>query len=66
MEIDLQNFESSDFKWYDLSIVQREVGGGRTDCGQIDVIGEHPDAKTLIVSGLNQESFEYYRRGYLL
>lgn len=59
MEIDLQNFESSDFKWYDLSIVQREVGGGRTDCGQIDVIGEHPDAKTLIVSGLNQESFEY-------
>lgn len=59
MEVDLRNFESSDSKWYDLSIVQREVGGGKTDCGQIDVSGEHPDAKSLIVSGLNQESFEY-------
>jgi hypothetical protein len=32
------------------------VGGGTTDIGQIDVIREHPNAKSLIVSGLDQEA----------
>ena len=49
---------------YDLSIVQDEVGGGTTDIGQIDVIREHPNAKSLIVSGLDQETFEYLIENY--
>ena len=49
---------------YDISIVQDEVGGGKTGSGQIDVIREHPNAKSLIVSGLDQEAFEYLIENY--
>ena len=59
MEVNLSNFETSNFDLFDISIVQKEVGGGTTKKGQLACIEEHSDAKSLIVSGLNQESFEY-------
>lgn len=59
MKINLTNFETSDFSSFDVSIVQRDVGGGKTEKKDIDCLAEYPTAKSLIISGLNQECFEY-------
>lgn len=61
MKINLSNFNSSatTAKLYDISIIQKEIGGGTTGIEQLKCIEKFPDAKSLIVSGLNQESFEY-------
>lgn len=59
MKINLSNFETSDVSLFDVSIVQRDVGGGKTEKEDIDCLEEYPTAKSLIISGLNQECFEY-------
>lgn len=59
MKINLSNFETSDTSLFDVSIVQRDVGGGETKKEDIDYLAECPKAKSLIISGLNQECFEY-------
>ena len=64
MKINLSNFETSDTSLFDFSIVQRDVGGGKTGKEEIDRLAEHPAAKSLIISGLNQECFEYLIRNY--
>lgn len=64
MKIDLSNFETSNFSLFDVSIVQRDVGGGKTKKEDIDCLAEYPTAKSLIISGLNQECFEYLIRRY--
>lgn len=64
MKINLSNFEKSDLSLYDVSIVQREIDGGKTEIKDIDCLSEYPKAKSLIVSGLNQEAFEYLIRRY--
>ncbi len=64
MKIDLSNFETSNFSLFDVSIVQKDVGGGKTKKEDIDCLAEYPTAKSLIISGLNQECFEYLIRRY--
>ena len=59
MKVNLSNFEISDRTLFDVSIIQNEIGGGKTELDQLKHIEEYPNAKSLIVSGLNQESFEY-------
>lgn len=58
-QVNLSNFESSNRSLFDLYIVQNEIGGGVTTIEELERIGEYPDAKSLIISGLNQETFEY-------
>ena len=57
--ITLDNFEKVDE--YELSLVpeDNDVGGGRITKEEIDNIREFPNAKSLKISGLNQENFEY-------
>ena len=64
MKINLSNFETSDVSLFDVSIVQRDVGGGKTEKEDIDCLEEYPTAKSLIISGLNQECFEYLIKHY--
>ena len=64
MKINLSNFETSDISLFDVSIVQKDVGGGKTKKEDIDCLAEYPTAKSLIISGLNQECFEYLIRYY--
>lgn len=64
MKVNLSNFEKYSDDLFDLSIVQRDVGGGTTSIEQIDIIQEYPNAKSLIISGLDQESFEYLIQQY--
>ena len=57
--ITLDNFEKIDE--YELCLVpeDNDVGGGRITKEEIDIIHDFPDAKSLKISGLNQENFEY-------
>lgn len=59
MKVDLSNFETADRTLFDVCIIQNEIGGGTTEIEQLERIEEYPNARSLIVSGLNQESFEY-------
>lgn len=49
MKINLSNFETSDVSLFDVSIVQRDVGGGKTEKEDIDCLEEYPTAKSLII-----------------
>lgn len=64
MKINQSNFESSDASLFDVSIVQKDIGGGKTTKEDIDRLAEYPTAKSLKISGLNQESFEYLIERY--
>lgn len=65
MAIDLSNFTNSNQSLFDIAIVQRGVDGGVSERSDIERIAEYPNAKSLMISGLNQETFEYliYRFG---
>ncbi len=60
MKVNIKNFEENSEGLFDLSIVQGEVGGGVTSKAQIDGIQDHPNAKSLMISGLEQDTFEYF------
>lgn len=64
MKINLSNFETSNISLFDVSLVQKGVGGGKIKKEDIDYLAEYPTAKSLIISGLNQECFEYLIRHY--
>lgn len=66
MKINIDNFEAFNNELYDLVIVpmDNDVGGGRLEKEEIDIIKKCPNAKSLKVSGLNQETFEYLIRNY--
>ena len=64
MKINLSNFENHRDNLFDLTIVQKDVGGGITSIEEIDIIQEYPNAKSLIISGLKQETFEYLIQNY--
>lgn len=59
MSVNVSNFEETDFSVFDVSLVQREVGGGKTEKEEIDRLADYPEAKSLIISGLEQTAFEY-------
>lgn len=66
MKINIDNFECLENELYDLIIVpiNNDVGGGKITKDEIDIIKEYPDAKSLKISGLNQETFEYLIDNY--
>ena len=64
MKVNIFNFEKSNRDLFDLSIVQDDVSGGVTSKEQIDTIQKYPNAKSLMISGLNQDSFENLIKRY--
>lgn len=47
-----------------VSLIQRGVSGGRIAKNEIDVIREFPDATEIAISGLTQDTFEYFVENY--
>jgi hypothetical protein len=47
-----------------VSLIQRGVSGGRITKDEIDVIREFPDATEIAISGLTQDTFEYFVERY--
>lgn len=62
MVINLNNFSST--KDYDIDLRQKDVGGGKITKEQIDAIKKYPNAKSIIISGLEQKTFEYFISKY--
>lgn len=62
--INMDNFDSPSFDIYDLNLVQKEVDGGTLSIEQIDSIRDFPDSKSIIISGLKQDTFEYFINTY--
>ena len=66
MKINLTNFDDHSRDLYDLVLVPMDIdiGGGRITKSEIDVIQNFPSAKSIWISGLNQETFEYLIENY--
>ena len=62
--IDLNNFTQSARENFDLDLLQGEVDGGVISREQIDEIEKNPKAKSIIISGLKQDTFDYFVRKY--
>ena len=62
--INLSNFDSPVFENYDINLVQKEVDGGMISREQIDGIREFAGAESIVISGLNQENFDYFVNTY--
>lgn len=63
--VDIGNFTSASFENFDIDLVQNEVGGGTVSTGQIDeAIWNNPDARSIVISGLKQDTFEYFIKQY--
>ncbi|HIX68119.1 MAG TPA: hypothetical protein H9735_08405 [Candidatus Anaerostipes excrementavium] len=62
--INMDNFDSPSFDIYDICLVQKEVDGGTISTKQIDTIRNFPDSKSIIISGLKQDTFEYFINTY--
>ena len=62
--ITMDNFDSSSFELYDINLVQKEVDGGTISIEQIDTIRDFPDSQSIIISGLKQDTFEYFVNTY--
>ena len=63
--VDIGNFSCISFEIFDINLVQKEVDGGCISVDQIDeTIGNKPDAKTIVISGLRQDTFEYFVKTY--
>ena len=64
MKVNINNYDWPSFKLYDLNLVQKEVGGGIISKEQIDSIRNFPKAESIIISGLKQDTFEYFVHNY--
>ena len=66
MKINLTNFDDHSRDLYDLVLAPMDIdiGGGRITKSEIDVIQDFPSAKSIWISGLNQETFEYLIENY--
>ena len=62
--IDKTNFNSSSFECFDINLVQKEVDGGNIQKEQIDTIKNYPEAKSIVISGLKQDTFLYFIQKY--
>ena len=63
--VDIGNFTSASFENFDIDLVQNEVGGGTVSIEQIDeAMGNNPDAGSIVISGLKQDTFEYLIKQY--
>lgn len=62
MSINNDNFSSTD--GYDIDLRQEDVSGGKITIEQIDTIKQYPEAKSIIISGLEQKTFDYFINKY--
>jgi hypothetical protein len=62
--IDITNFTEPIHNEFDINLCQKDVGGGIISYEQIDEIEKFTDAKTIIISGLKQDTFEYFVTRY--
>ena len=63
--IDITNFTSSTPDNFDINLLQKEVDGGAVSVNQInECLEANPTAKTIIISGLKQEEFDYFIQTY--
>ena len=63
--VDKGNFTSSSFDIFDINLVQKEVDGGSVSIDQIDeAVGNNSNAKSIIISGLKQDTFDYFVKKY--
>ena len=62
--IDISNFTKHSFDNFDINLCQKEVDGGEISFEKIDEIRMHPEAKSIIISGLKQDTFEYFVNEY--
>ena len=58
--INITNFTSHNLESFDINHCQKEVDGGIISFEQIDEIRKYPKAKSVIISGLKQDTFEYF------
>ncbi len=47
-----------------MSLVQKDVSGGRTSVDQIDELKKYPHISEIKISGLKQDTFEYFVKTY--
>jgi hypothetical protein len=47
-----------------LSLIQRDISGGRINRQEIDTISQYPSAIEIAISGLTQDTFEYFVEKY--
>src|SRR5574339_36997 len=57
------NPQSADKSTY-LSLIQRNISGGRIKKQDIDTIREFPNATEIAISGLTQDTFDYFVENY--
>ena len=63
--VDIGNFSSTSFENFDINLVQKEVDGGSMSVDQIvEAIGKTPNASSIVISGLKQDTFEYFIERY--
>ena len=63
--VDIGNFSSASFELFDINLVQKEVDGGSLSADQIDeAVRNNPDARSIVISGLKQDTFDYFVRRY--
>ena len=63
--VDIGNFSSSSFEIFDINLVQKEVDGGSVSVEQIDdAMCNNPNARSIVISGLKQDAFEYFIKKY--
>lgn len=62
MEININNFR--DAEAYDIDLRQEDISGGSITKEQIDIIKQYPEAKSVVISGLDQNAFEYFISTY--
>lgn len=64
MKFSVDNFEDAPFENYDLDLRQKEVGGGQISIEQIDSIKNFPDAKSIAISGLQDDTLAHFVEHY--
>lgn len=73
MNYSFESFVSGRFDWDPqenrhtclwLREVNMDIGGGKIGIPDIDVLSEYPDVDTVTISGLSQETFEYFIQKY--
>ncbi len=62
--ITIENFDSRAFDEHDINLVQKEIDGGTISIEQIDIIKKYPCAKSIVISGLKQDTFDYFVNTY--
>ncbi|SRR6266498_620907 len=57
------NSKSADKNTY-LSLIQRDISGGRIKRQDIDILREFPNVTEISISGLTQDTFDYFIENY--